>query len=88
MKTSRVPVVPEDDRVEEAATNILSPSLIIASFPIAGVGSLAASFDYASIFQNLSECLNTISLNVQQKSLDHQKDMLTLTGDFQAYREE
>ena len=41
---------------------ILAPSPTAAPFPIAGAGSSAAPFDYASAFQNLSEGLETIPL--------------------------
>ena len=64
----------------------LSPT-VVSSLTV-GTGSSAAPFDYASAFQNLSECLDTISLDVQQTRLNHQEDMCTLIGDFQAYRDE
>ena len=65
--------------------DIPPPSPTAAPSPTAGVGSLAATFNYVSAFQNLSERLDTISLDVQQMCLDHQEDMRTLTGNFHAY---
>ena len=75
--------------------DIPPPSPTTAPSSTVGVGSSAAPFDYVNDFQNLSERLDTISLDAQQLRLDHQKDicrltrdMHTLTRDFHAYREE
>ena len=87
MKTSRVPATVEDESDEEVVVDIAPPLPITAPSPTAGVGSLTTPFDYAIAFQHLFECLDTISLNVQQIRLDHQEDMHTLTSDFHAYRE-
>ena len=99
LKTTCVLVTAEEVSDEEAATEIPPPSPIAApSSPSltagAGASSSYASFNYASAFQNLSQHLDIISLDVQHLQLDHQKDMrllimdlCTLSGDFYAYRE-
>ena len=67
--------------------DILPPSPTTALSLTIGAGSLVALLDYVSAFQNLTKCLDTISLDVQQMLLDHQEDMRTLTGNFQVYEE-
>ena len=64
LKTLRVPTVAEDGNDEEVAMDIPPPSPSAAHFPTDGVGFSAALFNYASTFQNLSERLDTISLDV------------------------
>ena len=80
LKTSCVAAAAEDESDEEVAMDIppTSPTGSL-SLPI-GVGFSVAPFNYASAFQNLYECLNTTSLNVQQMHLDHQD-----TNNFLAY---
>ena len=63
LKTTSVPTVAEDESDEEAAMDIPPPSPTDAPSSIAGASSLAAPFDYASAFKNLSERLDTISLD-------------------------
>ena len=65
MKITHVPAAAEDESDEEVAMDIPPPSLIAAPSPTAGTGSSSALLDYSSAFQNLSEHLDTISLDVQ-----------------------
>ena len=88
LKTTQVPATTEEASDEEATMDTPPHSPTVASSLTASVGSSAAPFDYANDFQNLCDRLDTISLDVQQLQLDHQEDMRTLIGDFQAYREE
>ena len=50
MKTSRVPIVAEDESDEEAAIDIPPPSPTVAPSPTASVGFLVAPFNYANAF--------------------------------------
>ena len=77
LKTTRARADDEDVSDEEATMDILHHSPI-------GVGS-SEPFNYASAFQSINECLDTISLDVQQICLDHQEGMHTLTGEFHVY---
>ena len=71
MKTTRVLAAAEDESNEEAAMDIPPPSHTTTPSPTAGSSSLAAPFNYASAFQNLSERFDIISLDVYQMRLDH-----------------
>lgn len=43
--------------------------------------------DVSSMFQSLNECLDTISLDVQQLRHDHEEDMQTFASNFCASQE-
>ena len=69
LKTTRVPTAAKGVNDEEATMDIPppSPTTVLSSFlPTAGARSSSATFDYASALQNLSQGLDTISLDVQQ----------------------
>ena len=78
LKTTHVPIADEEESNEEAAMNIPLPSPAAALSPPPSTTGAKASSTPVDWYQNLSQHLVTISLDIQQLRLDHQEDMNSL----------